>query len=60
MKNVKTFPPTPLNSQADYVDAILKQLLKMQRIEVLIKLLLCLQMSDQTRWGKEVKMQKEV
>ena len=27
-KNVKTFPPTPLNSQADYVDAILKAVIK--------------------------------
>ena len=28
MKNVKTFPPTPLNSQADYVDAIIKAVIK--------------------------------
>jgi hypothetical protein len=28
MKNIKTFPPTPLNSQADYVDAIIKAVIK--------------------------------
>jgi hypothetical protein len=28
MKNVKTFPPTPLNNQADYVDAIIKAVIK--------------------------------
>ena len=28
MKPVKTFPPTPLNNQADYVDAILKAVIK--------------------------------
>jgi hypothetical protein len=54
MKNVKTFPPTPLNNQADYVDAILKAVIKdaenrgINRITIMPA-----DIGANARWGKE-------
>jgi hypothetical protein len=54
MKNIKTFPPTPLNSQADYVDAILKAVIKDAENRGINKIaIMPADVGANTRWSKE-------
>ena len=54
MKNVKTFPPTPLNNQADYVDAILKAVIKDAENRGINKIaIMPADVGANARWGKE-------
>ena len=54
MKNVKTFPPTPLNSQADYVDAIIKAVIKDAENRGINKIaIMPADVGPNTRWGKD-------
>jgi len=54
MKNVKTFPPTPLNSQADYVDAILKAVIKDAENRDINKIaIMPADVGANTRWSKD-------
>ena len=52
MKNVKTFPPTPLNKQADYVDAILKAVIKDAESRGINKIAIMPAESDQIQDGE--------
>jgi hypothetical protein len=54
MKNVKTFPPTPLNTQADYVDAIIKAVIKDAENRGINKIaIMPADVGANTRWSKE-------
>jgi hypothetical protein len=54
MKNVKTFPPTPLNNQADYVDAILKAVIKDAENRGINKIaIMPADVGANARWNKE-------
>jgi len=54
MKNVKTFPPTPLNNQADYVDAILKAVIKDAENRGINKIaIMPADVGANARWSKE-------
>jgi len=54
MKNVNTFPPTPLNNQADYVDAILKAVIKDAENRGINKIaIMPADVGANARWGKE-------
>ena len=54
MKKIKTFAPTPLNSQADYVDALLKAVIKDAENRGINKIaIMPADIGPNTRWGKE-------
>ena len=53
MKQVQTFPPTPLNNQADYVDAILKSVIKDAESRDINKVaIMPADIGANPRWGK--------
>ncbi len=53
MKQVQTFPPTPLNNQADYVDAILKSVIKDAESRDINKVaIMPADVGANVRWGK--------
>jgi len=54
MKNLKTFAPTPLNKQGDYVDAIIKAVIKDAENRGINKIaIMPADIGANTRWGKE-------
>ena len=54
MKNLRTFAPTPLNKQGDYVDAIIKAVIKDAENRGINKItIMPADIGANTRWGKE-------